>query len=1564
MLKDFLQGFFVTIIFLTIFLSNPAFVYSIDNSQINSTSFSTVYFEEENTFLGNTDNTNDNTNSETDTTNTNDGSSNENNNSSTDSSVSPPSVDSSNYVNSGCTISKLSAKEASDILDITHSGFDGNSMSDGKASDSNGKTPVDLNGLGLIANDNDGKSAIKVVPPTTGTQASRYSVFDGVDITGPWGIGLVLDDTLRVGRCEDLDQESCRIMGDGTSYRTSGVGIKAGFSNAYGALSDLTKRKVAGVSEEDYEKIQNSIFDNDENSLVSYSVEESEKIKNSFKTKNYTAKKSSNCNNTECVISTYSSFDKYFNSWFSVEMIVSSFGPTLVGKAGKLMGIGKAANEGTFWSKTSKFMDNVTDKVRRTPLEAVGLERLNQYKKILNEHPNLRQFFDQETINKKMFSAGQGGYITDMLKKDSALMKLSSEEKAAFFKATDHLRSWIKQRNATVKSLKSTYQKVLADPLATQAEKELAQLDYARSFSNTIMEFDDVINLDFPEWIKESGTLGDFMSLNIKKNAIGTTGADAGIVNLASEGSFNLKNGVMSPFAKKGNWSEYAGKITADSYNVDAAGNLMLFELTDGKLLQQGVRMEDLAKRASQKIGEGTIKIRIPGDPKSYELTDTTVKMLEKYYPNLAAVDLYTSEWVPKMITENGVTRQAVLTPQEFAARISQDRIAGRVNMAEITLDDWVTTLRNQNEFTDRRAWSLYDTQLAKESDFLLDYYKKPFEVGIWKGTVMPIAYWNAKRGFGFEQISGYMLPDKWTNLEVYQGSDRIYSDSYIDFYANEGSDQGDLFMKAISQGIFVWKFMADQFTKEVIPVFYDPITRAAGSAEGIPTGGLSSKSITRDVVGDVAFYSHNENCSGCSGKFAVESDYLSIEGMDLPVAIQAYLVEAVDSETAQEKGTTLIAFSHHSDIKGKTADIEGDKVGLVQARVDGETCEQKLKDIGLGWTNPKAAGLILAGGESLAYAFGGLGGGITATAFQQVIMTRKLQDCIDDLDGYYIHFFSPPSYNKTQSKQAVSNEIIANTISDLSDKFSTSISDTNNPVNNSLQQIGEDFKEFAAQAKNDNILQASIQLFPPSSGGVTGKEVFYVWYKETASPAKYKTDGQFVVKDGNQELVLDFETGETKFNGKTILGSDKADHTRMATTPSDNRIPGIVIPMTLNKVSAPQTTNPVFELYTNGEIKILNEEVLDCIQKAVKDQTGIEYTGNELTSVFGKLNGLSTKLYGKIFVRDGKIMFEGEGPRIEGTGSAKVIVDGYWNTRAIIDSNKQADSGKFEGMTFEHGSIVLKEETNELVIWLRQHKESVLSSKEVAGLKATLDEVIDPNTDCPVPAINLEAIGHSGDELGQQRVKNFNTSIDHLGPFTQFTTDNKIYEFYAKRDGNSGECKDYFRIRDKDSGEIIYDGEIKGGIKQAEDGTLSFETTDGKKHELKFDAENGVPTLTYNGGTPETLRSAQGPNGSFWYDPNTGLWYPENGLQIPLNQAFKDNGTLFASDGKGGVVGTAQNPINLNVGSQGTGGISLPSIPETITGYVLFILSFLMVSYLMTQKSFQKQDQRQKKKK
>lgn len=119
--------------------------------------------------------------------------------------------------------------------------------------------------------------------------------------------------------------------------------------------------------------------------------------------------------------------------------------------------------------------------------------------------------------------------------------------------------------------------------------------------------------------------------------------------------------------------------------------------------------------------------------------------------------------------------------------------------------------------------------------------------------------------------------------------------------------------------------------------------------------------------------------------------------------------------------------------------------------------------------------------------------------------------------------------------------------------------------------------------------------------------------------------------------------------------------------------------------------------------------------------------------------------------------------------------------------------------------------------------------------------------------------------------------------------------------------------------------------------------TDDGREHNFEFNAEDGVPKLKYNDAT-ETLLSAQGKNGTFWYDPNTGNWYTENGHMIPLNPKFNE-GITFKVGEDGKVSGT---PVQYVLGNPYAGGASdrsafnIPLAPTNflaLSCYVLIIL-------------------------
>lgn len=1518
-MKDVFRGFISTLILLMLLFANPAFAdfsenyESVDYPIYIGNNNSNIYFAE--------------------------GDTNTPESVSTGTGFEIPS-ESASPASFSCELIELTNTEANEILNLAGDGFAAEKIDDGSDANSDG---TNLDGLEIVGESSDGETALKQAPPTQASDADRYSYFSKRGVNGPFGVGLILDDTLRVGRCKDLEQDECRVYGNGLDFRTSGKGVVSDLKNSWNALSDEVNRASAGLTDEEYDKMQNNFIDNNTENMRAVAVLPTDQIKNSFVTEKYTATQATNCNNSACIISTYSGFDKYFNSFYSAELVVLNFGPTLFLGASRLLGATRR-NQGegfTGLSKLNQKFENLQDRFRDLPADTLQLNRGLMFKERENQY-GLGNYFKGLVIDSKLFSTGAKGEIIDITSATAEIKKAPRETKEQFFKALTDLRSFARHGNDKVKAMAKDYV-----PLINQGGDagKAAQREFAQKLSEQYVRWDDTLGLDYPQWIKDSGNLGSFKEFTVRKTV---TGADVGYVNLADEGAFNISK-MFEEFGKKGHFDDWARSNDPKSFIAEEGKGIKLFELRPNRTISDSVGAGDL-KQYLNLHGEGTYSVRIRETGKTYPLTEDIVSQVDNGELG-GTLDIVTGEWAPKMRLnpDTGVMEEQYLSPQVLSELLTQPRVYGRMSTANRNLDDLYYHLRQDPQFTGGRSLGFLDEQLRQEKQFLTNYYKQPLKTGIVTGTAKPLAYWHVKKGAGFENFSAYMLPDTWTQIEVSQGGETIYNDSYIDFYSNEGSDQGDLFKRVLNYPVFAWNWILTTAAEENSDVAFDLMSRITGSEGSIYTEGfsLTTKTIMRDEVERLAFYSHNENCSGCISNFDYDGENLTL-GVNAGSKVDAFLVEATPADLADKRGSTIIAYTHGSNLSGTDGKVPGGEINLVKARRDGETCEQKIRDNFIGFVIPDShlAGLVLAGAESMAYV-AGIGPGIIATTFFQLLVTPDFQDCVDDKEGYYIHFYDPPlsEAEAKKSKETVSAETVTDTLSELSSNLEAAAAE-GNPVAGALDELSGDFKEFADTAKKANLLQAKVELLPPNNGTVTGNEIFYIWYKGNMLPTGLKTEGQTRLTDGNKTVELDFEEGDLKINGKTVVDAKKEI---VGMSVDDTRVPAKILPKKVNTVSAPNNTESVFELRTSGEVYVTQDRVLDCIRKAILDQTGIEYSGSELSAVFGNLKTINTENYQNVFTRDGEIHLEGSGKRAKGGFGSKFIINGVWNARLEVDSNNNVAAGKFIGMSFDNGSIVINEETQELVIWLRQHKNSILTNKEVSGLNAKLDSITTPEG-CEQPAIKLETLGFSGDELGQQKVENFNKSMDTMGPFTQFTTDTKIYQFYAKRD-ESGECKDYFKVIDKDTGQVLTDDEIVGGISQDEEGNISFRTADGKSHNLDFDADNGVPKLSYNNAPAETLRTAQGPNGSFWYDPDTGNWYPENGLQIPLGQGFKDNGAFFGTDENGKVSGQAGNPMTFNIGNQGSGGFNIPSMPETLASQAIFIALFLAVAFYVTRR-------------
>ncbi|MCK4883929.1 MAG: hypothetical protein KAS30_03605, partial [Candidatus Diapherotrites archaeon] len=346
-------------------------------------------------------------------------------------------------------------------------------------------------------------------------------------------------------------------------------------------------------------------------------------------------------------------------------------------------------------------------------------------------------------------------------------------------------------------------------------------------------------------------------------------------------------------------------------------------------------------------------------------------------------------------------------------------------------------------------------------------------------------------------------------------------------------------------------------------------------------------------------------------------------------------------------------------------------------------------------------------------------------------------------------------------------------------------------------------------------------------------------------------------------------------------------DHVRLSGP--DGRVPAEVIPQRIGRVVLPTgSAIELFEMDWQGNFKVLNQRILDCIRQNVFEQTGVSLTTNDITEAFGMVDGIRTDKYPNIVADESgqSIIANGIPREIVYGSNASVVVMTDMNTTML--GSEEINVGDMLSVQFKNGVILYKSGTGgnpaELIIWLRYHERSILRPSQVKGLRATLDSVTNGETDCPEPAINLEAIPNldAGDRSQTtERVENFNQSIQKMGPFQIFDTAKHRFVFYSEKTSDScnvadeGCCQDRVSIINKETGEV-YDQAIVGDVKQTPTG-VEFTTDDGKNHTLDFSADNGVPKITYNNMAPETLTMARGPNGAFWYDPEDELWRPYN---------------------------------------------------------------------------------------
>ncbi len=1446
----------------------------------------------------------------------------------------------------------------------------------------------------VIVQETDDGEAIVNEMPAGKMDVGEISPWFNKWFPGPFAFGVSLDDTIRLGQCRDLprleaEERGCPLTDEQLSYRNSGDGIVNNVKTVWDDFADwITPDGIFGgtgqYNEEQLKNIQLNISSStDPKSLqAKYVQKEVKLIPNSVLAEEIGASMKTAGNDSESLISIYSMFDKYYNSWFSTEMVVSTFGPTLVGTAKKYAG----------WLKRRGFAWDITDSkilqwFRRTFYEPSGILGEARLKRMVTRTDKYG-FGDAWTKGIESTGDWDSGYafikggsfrknMNEWSKPGGYLDEMTDPiQRGEFFKQISDLRAYAHTNKAIWQQKADAYKAIVnsASGGASSPQAKAALLDWGATNADLMLKADGkILRLDATElWAKEEVTGLYTNALKYKDTG--------GFVNIVGDSKPIAK--VQGGFIKtvKGEsdgWGDDAFEFATQGkmleiYRVDKTGELL-----------DTVPVEDLQKGFSRYVKKAAMTEK----GELIEINESTIPYIMKESPT-GKVDIYTSNWKLDHLE----------SPEMYAKRLVDLRSDRIMNTMSLNMDRLYNTLIEKNfAGQSRKYYSLLDKAFAHEQELIKSYLGSVRGALEW--TLKPYLYWGGKRAFGFEGLSAFMLPDSWQEVELYTEDETIFDDAFIDVFAQHGSDEGEIFVQVLNK--LPWKAVLNYATEKIAPSSIDKAYDKWTS----PSSGW------RRGVENVAYFTFpivlsQEELSNLEDKgrgraviaFNVEQDMTS------------YFVEDIIDDAVAEDGTTLIAFAHHTNISGESMQELGQEASdtdLVEARKDGKTCAAVVKDMGLGFLgdDPQRIGGLLAVTESLGY-FIFFGVGLVGSALQQAFLAPKLQDCVDDIEGYYLHMYSPYDSSKkgleTPNANASKNAIdLIQNIDDLvrgspvqekeaagnkppvDDKGQpytlSTISEAdaaNRPIYeriwNQDETEGKSVVELAKEkitgqaemlgqkAKSAALLQLDFETKGETYGVAFFEKMFFFWFKGNTQPAVYDDHSVSVLEDDDKgvAIIVDKKDGSisVKQEGKPaekVISSE--DHVRMSGP--DGRVPAEVIPQRIGRVVLP--TGPAIELFEmdwRGNFKVLDQKTLDCIRQNVLEQTGVSLTTMDITEAFGRAEAIVTDRYPSITASasEKSIIANGSPREIVYGPSARVVVMADMNTTLL--NGRVISAGNMVSVQFKNGVILYKPASGgnpaELLIWLRHHERSILRPSQVSGLKATLDQVINAETGCPEPAINLEAIPNldAGDSSQiTEKVGNFNTAIEKMGPFQIFDTDRHRFVFYSEKTSpgcnpqNEGCCQDRVSIIDKQTGEV-YDQAIVGGIEQTPEG-IEFTTKDGKNHTLDFSADNGIPKITYNDMVPETLLMARGPNGAFWYDPEDELWRPYNAQLLPLLEAFKTSGfdTRHREDCSSSTL-PGGNTMNVNVGGSAETPFNLPSLPSAPLEMLLFILTLMTV--------------------
>jgi hypothetical protein len=1567
--------------------------------------------------------------------------------------------------------------------------------------------------------------------------------------TGSFQYGLNLDTTLRVGRCLDPEQ-GCYTNGDGLFRQNGEYGF---FKELHTISKDVldwiglnkAKEEVGELlSDEEYnstvdlgvfsdsslveiEKYKKALENSDTNSLnlEKMTIIKEKAIENSFEVGNFAADMQTTCKGEDCYINSYSLFDKMFNQYFSVDMVLSASSPLLLNGAANIFGNKYVKKVFDFIPNSLKktgiikkggFWDNLLDdpvnmfRNPRSAFQKAWYSKNNSVDNFINHLKNpgaLSPLFSTDVRLRDMQNHKILNQVKDVLSKtldakelDSVLTKgyingeildkLSKSQKRALYDVMSQYRGISEISSNIVKNITNDDQLVAAldllntgkaqgktvDEIISTLSEE--QVNLLQTHSNSLNKLSKAIKDESFESINISSVLKEKADLT---NPMKSTT----IVYTDAAGNPQSINAKINSVKKGTNISSIDDKIYEKGFSnldtltttvntVDGIPLTRTRAVTYVKQIDTGSARTlgsiDVADSFSKTNPEGFIRYTDPtgihtisasafnkdtftGVPASLEGFDSTIDSLNRF------------------LETSGVPRPQI---DDLVKKYSVDEL----DISYDTFNNLPKKFEDNSKNVNKIMTTFENKELAgvRGTNFINQQMNTLTGKSYWNNFLLKPApsfgvnllYWELRSGgatiFGdvldTKRMSMYRLPETYSAMHISHGeTPNIYKDAYIDFFANDGSDQGDLFMAFLDSMVFWAPYLIKEGLKLVpiqavdalntkiddvlrgkikrnevddIVLYTDTINTGCGTSctitlnnknyidkttinktlenqkeenspgfikttnknenlkEEITNQKIQNKyqqmdyAIDQLETGLKSFNTDQEQIDSIKENYTkqykeaidysipeieknVSNDLYDIDdqiniNFVVPngIMVQNYILENTSKKNLEEKGQNLISFAHHVDYEGTTAnETNKNAINLVTARNTENTCEQKLENLKflgrpIGWSVPKnyrAVGIMLLQ-EHLTY--------ITMPAYkntwilaalgssvpQQTIIMPEIYGCVDDQEGQYNHFFVSTRADEEliDNKKNQVGEMVEKGLDNVGESLSKISSGTD--FEKTVQTGTNEAKKFIENnIKEYPIVQSRLITNGSVNGNVNGQLFFIELGPNTSCNVNsLDGDGSEILKDKSLEesLKIDKENGELSLINKdgevnTIVDKENSDFVRLIGT--NLGIPAKIIPHSLSYIPVPDTNSELFEIDVYGNFLVLDNDFLDCLKAGYEAQTGliIEKNTKNLRDYFGNvknINILNPLTQYNVYPQNNKIVAEGT-PRLVGNSNlSKLKINGTRKSELTHINNEQVNLGKNISIQFENAQLIYSGEKNSYIMWV-QHT-SVTNANDIQSLNTTLVKE-NANNGCEDEEIALgfkvKPSNTNKDSQTAANVDKLNTALENVGPFKMFDTETKTFIFYLS---DPPECEQRLKIIDKLTGEI-YDQKITS-IEETPNG-IKIGTEDGIQHEFEFSADNGVPELKYNG-ERETLVSAQGDNGSFWYDPKTGNWYTENGHLIPFNGEFKE-GMLFSANEDGTVTGKASQNV-FNIGSSGSsgssGGFNIPLTPKSFINLILYI--------------------------